>query len=272
MSDLASTPVVPRQASTVVLLRDRAEGGIETYLIRRPYKSTFAPEAHVFPGGVIDAADSDAAVLAHTPGFDPAAFLDRLRLADDTASRALCAGYHVGAVREVFEESGILIGADAAGAPLTMQDSSRLAQARVEMLAGRSFAEILGEYRLRILPETLAYIAHFVTPLGIPKRFDTRFFAVAVPADQVAAVHAGEATHGDWYAPDHLLDRHRGDLDSLMPPTRIICSELARHGSVRSVLDDLGSRPVARIEFMARAVFARELPDRLPAPGESFAS
>jgi 8-oxo-dGTP pyrophosphatase MutT (NUDIX family) len=272
MSDTASAPVIPRQASTVVLLRDRAGGGVEAFLLRRPARSSFAAEAHVFCGGTVDAADSDPAVLRHAPGFDPVERLARLRLGEDGASRDLCTGYHVAAVREVFEESGILLGSDAAGGALAAGDAPRLSRARQEMLDGAPFASVLGAHGLRIAPERLTYVAHFVTPEGVPKRFDTRFFVVAAPVDQEAGVHAGEATHGGWYAPQDLLDKHRGNFESLMPPTRIICSELAHHGSTQDVIDDLGSRPVARILFEPRAVLIGRLPELLPRPGDAMTS
>jgi 8-oxo-dGTP pyrophosphatase MutT (NUDIX family) len=272
VSDVAAAPVAPRYASTVILLRDRAKGGVETFLLRRPARSSFAAEAHVFPGGTVDAADSNPAVLEHAPDFDPAAALTRLRLGDDGASSDLCAGHHIAAVREVFEESGILLGSDAGGAALDAGDAPRLAAARHAMLDGASFAAVLDEHHLRITPERLVYVAHFVTPEGVPKRFDTRFFAITAPPGQDAAVHAGEASHGDWNTPQDLLDRHRGNFDSLMPPTRIICSELARHRTVQDILDDLGSRPVARILFEPHAVMIGNLPELLPRPGDAMTS
>ena len=119
-----------------------------------------------------------------------------------------------------------------------------------------------------ITPERLVYAAHFVTPEAEPRRYDTRFFLVVAPMEQEAAIHPGEATQGDWFAPADILQRHAGDLASLMPPTRIMCNEIARHGSAASVLDDLGSRPVERILFPLRAVLEGRVPELLPREGE----
>lgn len=266
MGVMADTPAAPRQAATVVLLRDRAgDGVVEVYLLRRPSRSSFAANAHVFPGGAMDAADSDPALLARAPGFDPAAAAARMQL-DDVA---VCAGLHVAAVREVLEEVGILVGARGDGGDLVVGDTPGLATARAELLGGAGLLEVLERHQLSIAPQRLVYAAHFVTPEGEPRRYDTRFFLTVAPAEQEAAIHVGEATQGGWFAPAEILDRHAGDLASLMPPTRIMCNEIAQHRSAAAVIDDLGSRPVERILFPLRAVLEGRLPTLLPRAGEA---
>ena len=266
MSVASRSPVVPRPAATVVLLRDHPDGGVEVYLLRRPGRSSFAPHAFVFPGGAVDAADGDDEVLGLAPGFDPETARTRMQLDSGERGRRACAAHHVAAVREVFEEAGVLLGRDADGGELAPGDAERLAAARRDLLAGTAFAPVLVRHRLQLAPEVLVYVAHFITPAMAPKRFDTRFFLARAPLVQAAAVHPGEATEGGWYPPGELSERHRGDLTALMPPTRIICNELAEHDSVDAALRDLGTRPVTAVLFAPADVSAGRLPERLPGP------
>jgi 8-oxo-dGTP pyrophosphatase MutT (NUDIX family) len=257
------TPAVPRLAATVLVLRDSPEGP-QVYFMRRPAGSSFAASAYVFPGGAVDDADSSEDVLALAPEFDPSPAAPRMRLDGADAVR-LSAGLHVGAVREVFEETGILIGTRADGSALGEADAPALALARVELLDGRPFAEVLRHHALRTAPQRLAYVAHFITPEGEPRRYDTRFFAVEAPLEQEAAHHAAEATHSGWYTAAQALDMTAGDLRLMLPPTRIMCTEVTVHADVASVLADLGSRPVDAIRFTLGDVVAGRLPSNLPA-------
>jgi len=256
-------PALPRQSATVLLLRDA--GGIEVFMLRRPPRSSFGPSAYVFPGGAVDAADGDTAALALAPGWDRAAVAPRMRLDGDPASLRLCAALHLCAVREAFEEAGVLIGRRPGGAPLDGAAMTALEPARRHLLAGESLVGVLRAAGVRLALDELRYIAHFITPASEPVRFDTRFFAVRSPADQEPAAHPGEAVHGAWWAPAALLERHGGDRGALMPPTRILLAELAEHRSVDEALDDLGSRPVAGVLFSPEALHSGRLPERLPA-------
>jgi 8-oxo-dGTP pyrophosphatase MutT (NUDIX family) len=240
----------------VVLLRD-SPGGVEVYMLRRPTASSFAAGAYVFPGGVLDAADSAPATLALAPGLDVAVAAARLGLEGDEG-RLRGAGLHLCAVRELFEETGVLIGR--AG------DGADLATARAELLAGAEAAEVLARHGLELAPERLRYVAHFITPADSPRRFDTYFFLTAVPPGQEPESHIGEAVDGAWHLPGALLERHLDDRLVLMTPTRILLAELAEQPSVSAAAGDLGSRPVADILFRRGDVVAGRIPSRLPRP------
>lgn len=255
-----AVPVAPRQAATVLVLRDSREGP-QVYFMRRPARSSFAASAYVFPGGAVDAADSSVAMLEMAPWFDPAIAAARMRL--DAVSDV--AGLHVAAVREVFEETGILIGTRADGGALVADDAENLATARAALLGGVAFAEVLRRHGLRIAPERLVYVAHFITPEGEPRRYDTRFFAAEAPLEQEAAHHAAEATHSGWYTATQALDLAGDDFLAMLPPTRIMCREVSVHGDVTSVLGDLGARPVEAILFTLDDVLQGRLPSTLPA-------
>ena len=252
-------PVAVRQAATVLVLRDSAEGP-QVYFMRRPARSSFAASAYVFPGGAVDEADSSAGMRALAPGFDAARAAARMRLDDPLR----VAGLHVAAVREVFEETGILIGVREDGSALTAGDAPMLASARTLLLDGVPFAQVLCDNGLRIAPERLDYVAHFITPEGEPRRYDTRFFAVEAPLEQEAAHHAAEATHSGWYTAAQALDLAAGEWSLMLPPTRIMCAEVAEHHTVAAFLADLGRRDVDAILFTLDDVINGRLPRRLP--------
>jgi 8-oxo-dGTP pyrophosphatase MutT (NUDIX family) len=258
VSDAA--PVVPRLAATVLVLRDSADGP-QVYFMRRPARSSFAASAYVFPGGAVDDADGSDALLALAPGFDRSLAAARMRLDDVGIAGSL----HVAAVREVFEETGILIGVHADGSPLGADDVDVLATARALLLGGARFEEVLSHHGLRMAPQRLVYVAHFITPEGEPRRYDTRFFAVEAPLEQEAAHHAAEATASGWYTAAQALAMTGGEFTLMLPPTRIMCREVSAHADVDSVLRDLGTRPVDAILFNVGDVLSGRLPTSLPA-------
>jgi 8-oxo-dGTP pyrophosphatase MutT (NUDIX family) len=262
--EAAPLPPVPRDAATVLLLRDDP-GGVQVYLLRRPARSSFAASAYVFPGGALDEEDGSDETLALAPHFQARRVASRMHLdADETALRC-CAGLHVAAVREVFEETGILLGARADGATLVEADAADLAAARAELLDGSLFAAVLQRHGLRIAPERLAYIAHFITPEGERRRYDTRFFVCEAPLAQEPAHHAAEATESGWYTARQALEMASGSFALMLPPTRIMCNEIAAHGTAAETVADLGSRPVDAILFTVDDVVSGRLPQLLPA-------
>jgi 8-oxo-dGTP pyrophosphatase MutT (NUDIX family) len=213
---MTGTPAsVAIPASTVALLRD-VEDGVEVCMLRRPSRSSFAAGAFVFPGGAVDAADGTGD-----------------------------AAYAVAGVREVLEEVGILIGGPATGAGAVDIDA-RISAARSQLLAGGALIETITRHGLVIAPERLVYIGHFVTPPREGRRYDTRFFALAAADDQRVHVHPAEAVEGGWHRPESMLEL---DFPEIMPPTRMMCHEFARLGSVATILQTLGARPLEETEI-----------------------
>lgn len=208
MAVTSSSVAIP--ASTVAMLRD-VEGGVEVCMLRRPGRSSFAAGAFVFPGGAVDAAD----------GTGEAAFA-------------------VAGVREVLEEVGILIGGPARES--TDGDlTARISAARSTLLGGGAFSQALAQHHLAIAPEQLVYIGHFITPPGEGRRYDTRFFGLAASGDQEVRLHAAEAVEGGWHRPELMLSL---DFPAIMPPTRMMCHQFARLGSVEAILATLGANPI----------------------------
>ena len=169
-------PAVPRDAATVILLRQAPD--IEAFLLQRTEVLEFAPGACVFPGGSVDGDDADPAI--GWAGPSPAEFAERLGTSPDRARALVCA-----AVRETFEESGVLL---AGPSPATVvHDSAALAADRHALLAGSvSLAGLLGRRGLVVRADLLIPWARWITPEISPRRFDTWFFATALPSGQTA--------------------------------------------------------------------------------------
>src|SRR5580704_16312596 len=239
ISDGRLTPAVPREAATVILLRqavDAGAGGVgfEAFLLRRTAELEFAPGAYVFPGGSVDARDADPGVGWAGPG--PAEFAALLDVPPDRARALVCA-----AVRETFEESGVLL---AGGSHDDLvRDSAALAADRHALLAGTaSLAEVLGQRGLVLRTDLLTPWARWITPEASPRRFDTWFFAAALPPGQTATAapegHAdpGESESGTWLGPAAALEAAQAGQITLLPPTAVTLGELAGHHDVAGIL------------------------------------
>ncbi len=232
------SPAVPRDAATVILLR-QAAGGVEAFLLRRTAELEFAPGACVYPGGSVDTRDADAGIAWTGPA--PADFAALLGVPPDRARALVCA-----AVRETFEESGVLLAGPApdgpAGAGL-VSDSAALAADRHALLAGStSFGELLGRRGLVLRADLLTPWARWITPEASPRRFDTWFFAAALPPGQTATAapegHAdpGESESGTWLRPAAALAAAQAGQITLLPPTAVTLGELAGHHDVPGIL------------------------------------
>ena len=226
----AVSPAEPRHASTVVLLRDRPEG-MQAYLLRRTRTMAFAAGMYVFPGGSVDPRDETLADEAWA-GPPPAAWAGLLS-ADEALTKALvCA-----AVRETFEESGVLLagtGPDDVVADTTGDDWEIDRAALVDH--SLSFAAMLDRRGLVLRADLLRPWAHWITPEVEPKRFDTRFFVAALPTGQRTRDVGGEADRVAWVRPaDALAAADSGEM-GMLPPTAFTLSELATYDDVAAVL------------------------------------
>ena len=209
-------PATPSPAATVVLLRDRPAGGVECLLMRRHLKSKFAAGDFVFPGGKIEADDNPEDAAAWCRGLDVKAAARRLRL-EDAPRTAL--GYWIGAIRETFEEAGLLLAVDAAGRDVAV-DTPRFAEYRRACHAdNRAFWPMLLAEKLQLATDRLVYFAHWITPEEQPLRFDTRFFAAPAPARQQAVGDDHEMTDLKWLTAAEAVDAQRRGEISLRNPT-----------------------------------------------------
>jgi 8-oxo-dGTP pyrophosphatase MutT (NUDIX family) len=225
-------PAEPRHASTVVLLRDAADGpGVDAYLLRRQKTMAFAAGMYVFPGGAVD--PRDEALPESSWVGPPSQDWARLLTADDRLATALvCA-----AVRETFEESGVLLAgtsADEVVADITGEDweADRLALLDRSL----SLAEMLDRRGLVLRADLLRPWAHWITPEVEPRRYDTRFFVAALPAGQRTRDVGGEADRVAWMRPRAALDAYESGEIGLMPPTAFTLMEMSAFDGVGDVI------------------------------------
>jgi 8-oxo-dGTP pyrophosphatase MutT (NUDIX family) len=225
-------PVVPRLAATIILLRP-AGVGFEVYLVRRAATMAFAAGMYAFPGGSVDPSDTDAALDWSGPA--PAEWADRLGLPEGDARAVVCA-----AVRELFEEAGVLLAGSAADHVLGDLGEPGWEAARTDLLARRrSLSGWFGEAGLRPRSDLLVPWARWLTPEFEPRRYDTFFFLGLVPERQAVRDVGGEADHTTWATPDAAREL------PMLPPTRHTLGELARYPDIASVLAASADRDVS---------------------------
>lgn len=228
-----SDDVPIRPAATIALLRDQPDGP-EVFMLRRHSNHVFAARAYVYPGGALEAEDHAAGLLARY-GADDAAF------ADAAMGMGEALGYWSAAIRECFEESGVLVGCDI-GKPLAPEAQ---AAARDELNAGvLGWRDLVAKLELRFDATTLQYFAHWTTPQGMPRRFSTRFFAARMPPGQQANPDGSETTRGEWLRPEAALDRQRAGEIFLMTPTIATLRQLGEYADIDSALADMSAREV----------------------------
>ncbi len=236
-----------RPASTVVLLRDLLSGrGFEVFLVRRHDNVAFMGGAYVFPGGRVDPADRTPPDASWCDGAEQAAghFPD-LPAADAVA-------YHVAALRELFEEAGVLLARGADGHVVRARDAAaeaRLAAARAALhTTAAPFPYLMQQEGLRLALDLLVPLSHWVTPEIEIKRFDTRFFVTRVPVGQEPVHDHGETTHSEWLRPEAAVERCRRGEIRLPPPTWTTLKELARFERVEDALAWAARRPMIRVQ------------------------
>lgn len=217
-----AVPAIPRPAATVVLLRDSAAGP-EVLLLQRVRTSGFVPGAYVFPGGRVDADDASAELLARWHGPSPETVAERMQLAPDASPPAMA--YVLASLREAFEETGLLLARDADGVSVaSAANDETMATAQGRLLTNDDlFAPMLAQLGLTLRGDAVAYIAHWITPVVEPRRYDTRFFAAAVEGDSEVAFNPAEMSDAVWLTPERALERHRtGTLPMIFPTVHTI--------------------------------------------------
>ena len=237
-------PAVPSPAATLVLLRDRPEGGVECLLMRRHLKSKFAAGDFVFPGGKIDAGDNPEDAAQWCRRLDPKDAARRLSL-EDAPRTAL--GFWIGAIRETFEEAGLLLATDGPGRPVALEAARVAEYRRACQVDNRAFWSMVRTEGLRLATDRLVYFAHWITPEEQPLRFDTRFFAAPAPAGQEASGDDYEMTDLKWLTPAEAVDAQRRGEITLRNPTvkNLLLFDGAR--TTTEALDGVRNREVRTI-------------------------
>lgn len=206
-------PVAPRPAATVLLLRDTA-AGVEVLMTRRSPTASFAPGAYVFPGGAIDAQDAEAHGMAARRARQP-----DLRLTQAIA-----------AIRESFEELGILLARRADGRAATAEDVAAMDR------AGDFFAQCRSR-GLTLAADAVFLLAHWITDRDLPRRFDVPFLVARMPADQTPSADEAEQFEPVWVRPADALERHEAGGFFIIFPTIRTLERLKQYDTVQQVLD-----------------------------------
>lgn len=231
------TAVTPKDAATIAVVRD-GEDGIEAFLMRRHSAMAFAAGMYVFPGGGVQ--DDDGEPMTWV-GPAPEVWAERFHCEPDLAARLV-----VAAVRETFEETGVLLaGPDEHS---VVGDTTDLAWAREDLEAKKmSFARFLADQGLVLRADLLGAWAHWITPALEPRRYDTRFFVAALPEGQRIGTVSTEADKSLWAPLSEVLALVDAKQAAMMPPTAVTCRELSTLAAT-DVLDAAAERSIRAIE------------------------
>ncbi len=253
----------PRRASTVMLVRDAsgasvapdasagssdAAGGPEVFMLRRVSEMEFAPSMHVFPGGGVDDRDGEGDLPWSGPS--PLEWGERLGCSPTEAQL-----YVAAAVRELFEECGVLLASPSASGPLAWVGDAEWRQVRADLVSRAvSLREVLVDRGLVLRSDLIAAKAHWLTPEFEPRRYDTWFFAAVMPPSQTADGDTTEADLAEWVRPADLLREYAAGSALMLPPT-VICVEQVREA-------------VSASDFVAHAdLTPLVMPEVVDAPG-----
>lgn len=268
MSETDSPAVAPeppiRDASTVMLVRDGATGP-EVFLQRRVGAMAFAAGMTVFPGGGVDPSDGTAEIDWAGPA--PAWWAQKFATTEERAKALVCA-----AVRETFEECGVLLAGPTADSVVSDTTGYREARGRLERRE-LSLADFLAREKLVLRADLLRPWANWITPTIEPRRYDTRFFVAVLPSGQLADGATSEADDVQWRTPAEALERWRAGTDILLPPTWSQLDALAGFDSTALILaadpviDPImpglgGDEDPYRLAFPAADRYFADLPDR----------
>jgi len=241
--------VKPKDASTVILIRKRSgmvEAGFEVLMVLRHPDSAFVPDSYVFPGGGLQEADCTADMATLCSGIDRQhafALLDAI----STQDKAL--GLWVTAIRETFEEVGLLLAYRENGGLLelrSVEEIERFRQYRRLLREdGMLFSDMLKKERLILAADRLHYYSHWITPWFLPIRYDVRFFVAEAPEEQETLADGIEVTEHIWMSPRDLLEGRRKREISMVEPTMVTVSELARFSSIGNVISSTAEKKIS---------------------------
>lgn len=246
--------VAPRPASTILLLRDSAERReVEVFMMVRHYEIDFNSGALVFPGGSVDKGDKE--IIATPALYSGGEGLDEATLS-----------FRIAAIRETFEESGILLARPSgSNALVEARRASEIEAAhRGDLCDGKiSFLKVLADNGMVLALDELMPYAHWITPEGMPKRFDTWFFLAGAPPEQLGAHDGKESTDSIWVSPREALEGGESGRFKLPFPTTRNLIKLGKQDSVQAAMDDSRGKSIVTVTpVMTKTSTGRQL--RIP--------
>lgn len=257
-------PVQPRLASAVMLLRNHASGqALEVFMVRRVIQSDFMPDVYVFPGGSISADDCKTEETEDicTPVAPSAA--------DPEGRTALGTGTRAAAIRELFEEAGVLLAYRVSVMLAFTEENLARFNAYRQTFNQRkgSLVEMAHAEQLTLATSHLGYFAHWITPEVMPKRYDTHFFLTTAPAEQEAAYDRLETSEGVWIQPAEALARYQSGDFPLVFATIHQLRDLATFTNVKEALESTATHyvptrmPVVMTEDGKPRIYLPDAPD-----------
>lgn len=227
------TPVAARAAAALMIARPAARAP-EILLLKRSPASRFMPNAYVFPGGAVDGDDATEQIYGLCAGVADATASEQLDLPRNGLQ------FFVAAVREAFEECGLLYAYDVPGriADLASWETKRLDRLRTELEStGSGLATLCASQGWQLAVDQLIYFGHWITPAALPRRFDTRFFIACMPPQQIASLAGDEMVGLIWLSAQEALARYAaGDL-KLMRPTRTLLGQITEFDCIDALFD-----------------------------------
>lgn len=243
--------VIPKNAATVILLREQEPDGFDAFLLKRHEKSSFMGGNYVYPGGRVDRNDGSVETRSLSKGMT---LEEATKIFGGVFSPEESFAHWIAAIRELFEEAGVLFAYDHKGGLLqikTREEREKFLHYRKLLQEGKiTFSEMVQKENLLFALDRLHYYAHWITPEAQPQRFDTRFFLTRCPSGQEASPDQKETTAGIWITPRKALEENRKGDVILSPPTLKTLEDLSRFKTMEDIFHSLKKediRPVLPI-------------------------
>jgi 8-oxo-dGTP pyrophosphatase MutT (NUDIX family) len=240
--------VIPKKATTVILLRDKEPMGFEVFLLKRHEKSSFMGGNFVYPGGRVDREDGSLELCSFSKGMT----LEKAQaILGGTISPEEGFAYWIAGIRELFEEAGILFAYDQKGDLFQIksrEEQEKFSNYRIQLLKGKlTICQLVQKENLFLALDQVHYYAHWITPEARSERFDTRFFLACFPPGQEASHDQKETTAGVWLTPQKAIEENLIGEVMLSPPTLKTLEDLCRYKAADEVLHSLKSRDIQPI-------------------------
>jgi 8-oxo-dGTP pyrophosphatase MutT (NUDIX family) len=233
--------VHPKNAATAILLRPDPSGGFEVFMTRRPEQMKFLGGMYVFPGGTVRKEDCTDGILKRCHGLTRR---EAQRILGATLSPQICLGHWVAAVRELFEEVGLLLCVTETGASVNMAEKNRrdrIAAKRLALIEGEiDFESLLKSEELLCDLSKLGHFSHWQTPQEFAMRFNTHFYLVQLPPDQEPLPKSQEVTHSLWVTPERSLQLCEQGLLPVIFPTYACLRTLANFSTLQNLGAEYG--------------------------------
>jgi 8-oxo-dGTP pyrophosphatase MutT (NUDIX family) len=240
--------VVPKKAATVILLRNKEPQGFEIFLLKRHEKSSFMGGNFVYPGGRVDRDDGSLKICTLSKGIT---FEEAQKILGGTFSPEESFAHWIAAIRELFEEAGVLLAYDQKGNLFQLRNRDErekfLHYRESLQKSGSTICEMAQKEKLLFALDLLHYYAHWITPEARSERFDTRFFLARYPLGQEASHDQKETTAGAWITPQKALEENLKGEVVLSPPTLKTLEDLSRFKTIEEIFASLRNREIRHI-------------------------